>query len=123
MDRDSPRAGARTRRGIHRGSRAAREGLGPPARRRARRSPPGSGSVAHRGRSALRGRDPVYLELAVEMAPLDAELLRRLRHVPVELAQLAEDVRALERLARLLERLFLLGVLCSLRGVPRPERG
>ena len=57
------------------------------------------------------------------MAPLDAELLRRPRHVPVGDAELAQDVRALEGLARLLERLLLLALVgAGGGGIARAER-
>src|SRR5438309_7950354 len=59
-----------------------------------------------RGRSgfALRRVDAVGLDLAIEMAALDLQALRRPRHVPVVGAQLGDDVRALEVVARLPER-------------------
>src|SRR5262249_35695059 len=65
------------------------------------------------GRPALRLRrsDPVRLQLSVEMAALDTELLRRPRHVPFVRSELAQDVCPLEGLARLLEGAVTLGVL------------
>src|SRR5713226_486838 len=66
-------------------------------------------SLAGRG-LLLGGRDPVALELAIEVAALDAEPLGRARHVPLVRAQLTQDIGALEGLAGLLEGLVLLGL-------------
>src|SRR5260370_170116 len=63
------------------------------------------------GARLLRGRDAVGLELAVEVAALDAQALGGAGHVPLVGSQLAQDERALEGLARLLERPLALGVL------------
>src|SRR5215469_937031 len=70
----------------------------------------------------LRRRDAVDLELAVEMAPLDPELLGGTGHVPVVGAQLGHDVRALEGLARLFEGLLLERVLADAAGIAGAER-
>src|SRR5215468_2413213 len=67
--------------------------------------------------------DPVGLQLAIQMAPLDAELLRRPRHVPLVGAELAQDVRSLECLAGFLERTIALRVLACRRLLARAERG
>ena len=73
------------------------------------------------GARLLRGRDPVGLELAVEVAALDAQPLGGAGHVPLVGPQLAQDEGALEGLARLLERALALGVRRRLR-VARAER-
>src|SRR5712691_9087382 len=74
-----------------------------------------------RGRGLLLGRrDAVALELAVEVAPLDAEPLGGARHVPLVRAQLAQDIGALEGLAGLLEGLVLRG-LVDRPAFPRAE--
>src|SRR5215813_8985654 len=75
-------------------------------------------------RLRLGRRDAVRLELAVEVAPLDTELLRGPRHVPLVGAQLAQYVGPLERLARLLERAVPLGVVARRGGLlTRAQRG
>src|SRR5262245_1607201 len=71
---------------------------------------------------ALSGHgDAVRLELAPEVHAADAERLRRLRDVPGVTAELAQDVRTLERVARLADALEP-----RLRRhsdcLPRPER-
>src|SRR5712692_3879662 len=76
-------------------------------------------SLAGRG-LRLGGRDPVALELAIEVAALDAEPLGRARHVPLMRAQLTQDIGALEGLAGLLEGLVLLG-LFGRPAFPRAE--
>src|SRR5712692_480547 len=68
-------------------------------------------------------RDPVGLQLAVEMAPLDAEPLGGAGHVPLVGPQLAQDEGALEGLARLLERALALGVVRRRLRVTRTEGG
>src|SRR5262245_37595673 len=50
-------------------------------------------------------RDTVCLELPPEVDPPDAERLRRPRDVPVVGPELAQDVRALERVAGLAQAL------------------
>src|SRR5438128_4930925 len=64
---------------------------------------PGSGTTIGSG-VALRRIDVVGLELPVEVAALDPQALGGAGHVPVVGAQLGEDVRALEVVARVLER-------------------
>src|ERR1700752_2600680 len=64
---------------------------------------PGSGTAL--GSALALGRiDVVGLELAVEVAALDAQALGGTGHVPVVGAQLGQDERALEVVARVLER-------------------
>src|SRR6266853_997842 len=74
------------------------------------------------GARLLRGRDAVGLELAVEVAALDAQALGGAGHVPLVGSQLAQDERALEGLARLLERALALGVLGGRLRVAGTER-
>src|SRR5262245_7085977 len=71
-----------------------------------RRHPEGVVALGHDGRSgvALGRIDAVGLELAVEVAALDAETVGGARHVPVVGAELGKDVGALEVVARVLER-------------------
>src|SRR5438093_3828006 len=85
------------------------------------RRPRARAATAGRSGFALRRVDAVGLDLAIEVAALDLQALRRPRHVPVVGAQLGDDVRALEVVARLPERsLVRLG---RRRGrVLRPER-
>src|SRR6202795_1159296 len=66
--------------------------------------------------------DAVDLELAVEVAALDAELLGRAGHVPLVRAQLAQDVGALEGVAGVLELPVALQVVAGLRVFAGAER-
>src|SRR5262245_17357469 len=64
---------------------------------------PGSGTAIGSG-LALGRIDVVGLELPVEVAALDAQALGGTGHVPVVGSQLGQDERALEVVARVLER-------------------